>query len=63
LVHVQAAVLISAVADDQLRDKGVVAISFASPRKTPVRGQVKGRLVRVQVQIKVQVHIQVQVHM
>jgi hypothetical protein len=29
-------VLISAVADDQLREQGVVAISFASPRETPV---------------------------
>lgn len=34
-------VLISAVADDQLREKGVVAISFASPRDAdaPVSGQ------------------------
>jgi AhpD family alkylhydroperoxidase len=31
-------VRISAVADDQLRDQGVVAISFASPHETPVRG-------------------------
>eukprot|EP00882_Tetradesmus_deserticola_P012675 GHRQ01013432.1.p1 GENE.GHRQ01013432.1~~GHRQ01013432.1.p1 ORF type:complete len:362 (+),score=121.86 GHRQ01013432.1:773-1858(+) len=28
-------VLISAVADDQLKEKGVVAVSFASPRDTP----------------------------
>jgi hypothetical protein len=31
-------VLISAVADDQLKEQGVVAISFASPRETPVGG-------------------------
>jgi hypothetical protein len=36
-------VLISAVADDQLREKGVVAISFASPRDAPVSGQ-QGRI-------------------
>lgn len=28
--------LISAVADDQLKDHGVVAVSFASPKETPV---------------------------
>jgi hypothetical protein len=33
-------VLISAVADDQLRDKGVVAISFASPREMPVSEEI-----------------------
>jgi hypothetical protein len=32
-------VLISAVADDQLKEHGVIAVSFASPKETPVRAQ------------------------
>lgn len=29
-------VLISAVADDQLKEHGVIAVTFASPKETPV---------------------------
>jgi hypothetical protein len=31
-------VLISAVADDQLKEHGVIAVTFASPKETPVSG-------------------------
>jgi hypothetical protein len=35
-VCLQRDVLISAVADDQLKEHGVIAVSFASPKETPV---------------------------
>jgi hypothetical protein len=38
LLLLQRDVLISAVADDQLKEHGVIAVTFASPKETPVSG-------------------------